>query len=319
MRDLISPTALPRVSRRTVLAGRPMDSNGLAELGFLTLLRISTLGALTLALLVAPPASARTFTGTITVNSVSAASSTYASVTATAQVTITQVCEPTYGNPGYEYCGYFPFVRTVPASEACSPTGNMGSGWVGPYYVPQDGPGTKAPTVTWMEFPSIASGPKRACLYVSTDSDILVAETTYTVPAAPPYTPSTPVVDFDCSDFVYQESAQVYLLPGDPHRLDADNDGVACEELPSSAPAVATLSLTEARSAARRHLRNRYASYRRGLGRRVVCSRSSLYAARCSVRWRYRGRRYTGTVTVRVVDADTLNIRSNVRRSSRSR
>src|SRR4051794_5013527 len=36
----------------------------------------------------------------------------------------------------------------------------------------------------------------------------------------------------DCSDFTYQEDAQAQLLPGDPYRLDADNDGIACEELP---------------------------------------------------------------------------------------
>ena len=83
----------------------------------------------------------------------------------------------------------------------------------------------------------------------------------------------------------------------------------------SSAPAVSILSLSEAKSAARRHLGSRYASYRRGSARRVVCSRLSQYAARCPVKWLYRGRRYTGTVTVRAVDADTLNIRSNVRRS----
>lgn len=39
--------------------------------------------------------------------------------------------------------------------------------------------------------------------------------------------------DLDCSDFSTQEEAQRYLLPGDPHRLDGDGDGVACETLPS--------------------------------------------------------------------------------------
>jgi len=39
--------------------------------------------------------------------------------------------------------------------------------------------------------------------------------------------------DYDCSDFATQEEAQEYLEPGDPYRLDADNDGVACEDLPS--------------------------------------------------------------------------------------
>jgi len=51
---------------------------------------------------------------------------------------------------------------------------------------------------------------------------------------------SASAVDFDCSDFSTQVEAQGYLLPGDPHGLDGDNDGVACESLPcpcASAPA----------------------------------------------------------------------------------
>src|SRR6476659_1203325 len=39
-------------------------------------------------------------------------------------------------------------------------------------------------------------------------------------------------VDYDCSDFSTQAEAQRYLLPGDPYRLDGDNDGIACESLP---------------------------------------------------------------------------------------
>jgi hypothetical protein len=38
--------------------------------------------------------------------------------------------------------------------------------------------------------------------------------------------------DYDCSDFQYQEDAQAQLLPGDPYGLDADHDGIACENLP---------------------------------------------------------------------------------------
>lgn len=41
-----------------------------------------------------------------------------------------------------------------------------------------------------------------------------------------------PLLDFDCSDFSTQAQAQRYLLPGDPHRLDGDGDGVACDSLP---------------------------------------------------------------------------------------
>ena len=39
-------------------------------------------------------------------------------------------------------------------------------------------------------------------------------------------------VDYNCSDFTYQEDAQAKLLPGDPYRLDADHDGRACQNLP---------------------------------------------------------------------------------------
>lgn len=40
--------------------------------------------------------------------------------------------------------------------------------------------------------------------------------------------------DCDCSNFVVQAEAQRVLdaFPGDPHRLDGDKDGVACESLP---------------------------------------------------------------------------------------
>ncbi|WP_309163965.1 excalibur calcium-binding domain-containing protein [Pelagibacterium sp. H642] len=40
--------------------------------------------------------------------------------------------------------------------------------------------------------------------------------------------------DMDCSDFRSWSEAQAFYErqgPGDPHRLDADNDGIACEAL----------------------------------------------------------------------------------------
>ncbi len=43
---------------------------------------------------------------------------------------------------------------------------------------------------------------------------------------------SAQAADLDCSDFSNQAQAQQYLLPGDPHRLDADGDGKACDSLP---------------------------------------------------------------------------------------
>jgi hypothetical protein len=39
-------------------------------------------------------------------------------------------------------------------------------------------------------------------------------------------------VDYNCTDFTYQDDAQAKLLPGDPYRLDADHDGVPCQNLP---------------------------------------------------------------------------------------
>jgi hypothetical protein len=38
--------------------------------------------------------------------------------------------------------------------------------------------------------------------------------------------------DYDCSDFGTQAEAEEYLLPGDPYNLDADEDGIACEDNP---------------------------------------------------------------------------------------
>ncbi|MFP5068155.1 excalibur calcium-binding domain-containing protein [Pseudonocardia nantongensis] len=43
--------------------------------------------------------------------------------------------------------------------------------------------------------------------------------------------------DRDCADFATQAEAQEALLPGDPERLDQNNDGVACETLPPGAEA----------------------------------------------------------------------------------
>jgi hypothetical protein len=44
------------------------------------------------------------------------------------------------------------------------------------------------------------------------------------------------LTDYDCADFYTQEQAQRFYesLPGDRFNLDADQDGVACEELAGS-------------------------------------------------------------------------------------
>ncbi len=55
--------------------------------------------------------------------------------------------------------------------------------------------------------------------------------------ATPQAAPDTPSEDLDCADFATQEEAQAQLLPGDPHGLDADGDGVACESISYGSPA----------------------------------------------------------------------------------
>jgi excalibur calcium-binding domain-containing protein len=59
-------------------------------------------------------------------------------------------------------------------------------------------------------------------------------------PAALAQDPGT----YNCDDFSTQAEAQQFLLPGDPYILDADNDGVACEELLSGSTATSTATAT---------------------------------------------------------------------------
>ncbi|HYH32323.1 MAG TPA: excalibur calcium-binding domain-containing protein [Pseudonocardia sp.] len=53
-----------------------------------------------------------------------------------------------------------------------------------------------------------------------------------TTPAAAPEDEDDAERDRDCADFATQAEAQAALVgePGDPERLDSDDDGVACEE-----------------------------------------------------------------------------------------
>ncbi|MDX6634046.1 MAG: micrococcal nuclease [Solirubrobacterales bacterium] len=51
------------------------------------------------------------------------------------------------------------------------------------------------------------------------------------------WTPAASASDKDCADFPSQRAAQIFFLKhggprNDPHRLDGDNDGVACEDNP---------------------------------------------------------------------------------------
>src|SRR5207237_1022297 len=52
------------------------------------------------------------------------------------------------------------------------------------------------------------------------------------VPGSASAEPVATASDYDCADFANQAEAEEYLLPGDPYNLDADGDGIACEDLP---------------------------------------------------------------------------------------
>jgi hypothetical protein len=68
------------------------------------------------------------------------------------------------------------------------------------------------------------------------------------------------------------------------------------------------------RSAARSHLRDEFASYRRGRARRMRCGRVSRVHVRCRVSWRFHGLRYAGRVEVTAHSEEELIAESRIRR-----
>lgn len=104
--------------------------------------------------------------------------------------------------------------------------------------------------------------------------------------------------DYDCADFANQAEAEEYLLPGDPYNLDADNDGIACEDLacpcklgshepppPPPPPPPPKLNKAVARRAA--WSKARHFDVRNHLISRVSfqgCRRRSRYKVRCGFR-----------------------------------
>ena len=78
--------------------------------------------------------------------------------------------------------------------------------------------------------------------------------------------PAQAFVDRDCSDFATQAEAQAFFLaagPGDPHRLDAEGDGLACESNPCPCTGSAPVPLV-GRPPARRPRRRSHAGERPG-------------------------------------------------------
>ena len=90
----------------------------------------------------------------------------------------------------------------------------------------------------------------------------LAAAVTLSGPVAP--VSADHVDDRDCSDFDYQEDAQEWMdaHPGDPDRLDSDDDGRACEALPSRTVTPMPPPVTECEPSARVQgaIRDRYVS-----------------------------------------------------------
>jgi hypothetical protein len=116
---------------------------------------------------------------------------------------------------------------------------------------------------------------------------------------------SASALDFNCSDFATQAEAEEYLLPGDPYRLDADHDGIACEDLPcpcsASSPGEGEgpagpvappprLDMVAARHAAM-HKARRFANHHRNIVALAFggCRRRSRHRVDCRIVARGRG------------------------------
>lgn len=97
------------------------------------------------------------------------------------------------------------------------------------------------PTVTKTSSPPIL------VLTVTSSPKPTVTKTSTSAPTSTPVS----VGDRDCSDFTYQEDAQAAMRPGDPDHLDADHDGVACEDLPHRPTATTAAARTTTVEAAR--------------------------------------------------------------------
>lgn len=102
---------------------------------------------------------------------------------------------------------------------------------------------TAAPTMT--PAPTSTTEPTSTATAAPTPTPVPAATATPTptpVPtatAAPTMTPTPPFEDRNCSDFdTWQEAQDFFLAEGgpeeDPHRLDRNRDGVACESLPGA-------------------------------------------------------------------------------------
>jgi hypothetical protein len=188
----------------------------------------------------------------------------------TAQITVTATCDSTV------YCGFFPEVTTVPATQPCVNV-ITGSTWVGTLQSSlygSTGPLVAAEMASWLEWPTLFNGAKHACLYAKTGSDapFLVAQADYVVPAPPVYVPP------------------VYVPPV---TTPAPAPAPVSRPTPTiDVPVPQSLSRTEAVSEMRGWLKRKYGRrWTRGQRRTVKCPvRSSAAQLGCYGVWRYHHR-----------------------------
>jgi hypothetical protein len=93
----------------------------------------------------------------------------------------------------------------------------------------------------WWSLPAPGSSQPARLRLSGCESNLLASacRTPAPIPAratpAPVYRAASLGPDRDCAHFGTRAAAQAFYLsagPGDPHRLDSDNDGLACELLP---------------------------------------------------------------------------------------
>ena len=152
------------------------------------------------------------------------------------------------------------------------------------------------PVATLQEEAAVRKGVASVFVMASVAAVALPATACAAAPRA-----SVSAVDYDCADFANQAEAEEYLLPGDPYRLDADSDGIACEDLPcpcssaaggsgggggaDPAPAPAPEPPRLSKAAARRVARGKATRFARGHGVGLPalkrCGRKSRYRVAC--------------------------------------
>lgn len=273
-----------------------------------------SIAVLTACLAWAAPAGAALVRGSLTVTGTTP---TTLSFTATAQRTCA----------ANEQCDYYADLLELDGSSTCPATfpGDEKNVWNGD--VLNAGPSTESGTISPFPWLSGTGSPiSQLCLFVFADrtyyyvdgktitrpdpspaggSDTPGASTT-TAPGSTtaPKTPGTPggsaPEEDTCAGYTYQQDAQKALgaNPSLAARLDANHNGVACQDLPKRKTYVKTLGKVASATSARAALRRAYGtSFARGTKYRARCDRRSRVRVRCTVTWQDKGT-WTGYVDV---------------------